>query len=151
MSSLVQGRQCGPCTACCVQLGIPEIDKAAGARCKHLKLGRPGCAIHASKPASCAHYACAWLQGGLAEGQRPDKLRAIFAVHGSSAGSLLIVNLLHGHDRQTIDPIIQRVAAGRPYAVVLPDGKSAALAVPDGFTVEEEARWVAAFKELDCG
>jgi hypothetical protein len=64
-------RTCGECTACCVALGVPEIDKAAGDSCPHLS---QRCSIYDRRPYSCQAYRCLWLQGLFHNQDRPDLL-----------------------------------------------------------------------------
>lgn len=66
-------RSCGGCTLCCKLLGVRELKKPAGTRCKYQRLSK-GCTIYARKPASCAHYSCRWLLGNdTADLPRPDR------------------------------------------------------------------------------
>jgi len=62
----VTNRQCGSCTACCVWLGIDELKKYTGAKCKHLRgpayLDKR-CGIQHSKPVACSTYQCMWKAG----------------------------------------------------------------------------------------
>lgn len=68
---LVPGRDCGACTACCVEIAIddPALTKPAGVRCDHCV--DAGCAIYADRPADCRSWYCGWRR--LAE--LPDDLR----------------------------------------------------------------------------
>jgi hypothetical protein len=70
-------RRCDQCSACCQWLGVPELQKKAGDRCKHVCA--TGCGIYDSRPRSCQVFECLWLKGELPEEARPDKLGAIFA------------------------------------------------------------------------
>lgn len=69
-------RECGPCSLCCSVLRVDELKKLGGVRCPH-QLDAGGCGIHPSRPKICRAYRCLWLQGGLQDGDRPDKLGAI--------------------------------------------------------------------------
>jgi hypothetical protein len=55
---------------------VDELGKLAGEPCP--KLGPDGgCTIHPTRPRVCREYHCHWLEGGLEEGDRPDRLGAI--------------------------------------------------------------------------
>lgn len=75
-------RQCGPCTACCTVMAVPELEKGLHEACEHL--GPTGCRIYADRPASCRSFACQWLRGLLEvdgavdPGLRPDQCGVIF-------------------------------------------------------------------------
>ncbi len=74
------GRACGGCTLCCTVLRVDELGKLGGEPCRHLARlagGTPGCGIHAERPRICRRYRCLWLQGGLEEDDRPDRLGAV--------------------------------------------------------------------------
>lgn len=69
-------RACGPCTACCTAVAVPELEKGAYQPCVHLC--GSGCGIYAERPASCRRFECQWLQGmlemdgGVDAALRPD-------------------------------------------------------------------------------
>jgi hypothetical protein len=67
------GRVCSDCQLCCRLVPVPEIRKAAGARCVHARYGK-GCAIHAHRPISCRTWSCRWLADPRTTGMpRPDR------------------------------------------------------------------------------
>jgi hypothetical protein len=69
------GRVCGECTLCCKLLPVPEIGKAAGQRCRHVRAFK-GCSIYARRPGSCRAWACRWVadrEGLMARLPRPDR------------------------------------------------------------------------------
>ncbi len=67
-------RTCGTCNACCVHIEIPVLDKPAGKPCQHLCNAAAGCcSIYERRPAECATYTCAWLDGCLPDDFRPDR------------------------------------------------------------------------------
>jgi len=72
---LVKDRECGNCTACCVELIIqdPELVKLPGVKCRHLnKTG--GCSIYQTRPKTCREWFCMWrFLPLLGEDWRPDK------------------------------------------------------------------------------
>lgn len=73
--SLVKGRECGDCSACCVSLRINEsnLKKEADTPCQNLgKKG--GCSIYKQRPPVCINWFCAWRHmDNLGEEWRPDK------------------------------------------------------------------------------
>ena len=103
------GHTCGECSLCCVALRVDELGKLAGEPCP--KLGpEGGCTIHATRPRVCREYHCHWLEGGLDEGDRPDRLGAIvdFAP-GGLALHLAIVEATPG--AFDASPRLQAIAA----------------------------------------
>lgn len=71
---LVQGRECGACTVCCVNLTIndPELQKLPGVKCKNT-LNDGGCKIYQSRPKTCRDWYCMWrFMPGLDDSWRPD-------------------------------------------------------------------------------
>jgi hypothetical protein len=57
-------------------LQIDAIDKPANSKCQHCEAG---CAIHSTKPQTCADYECAYYQGAnVPVSLRPDKCGIIF-------------------------------------------------------------------------
>jgi hypothetical protein len=67
-------RQCGPCTACCVELKIdtPELRKKARLPCPHLSTA--GCGIYATRPPVCQQFLCGWrLLEDMGDDWRPDR------------------------------------------------------------------------------
>lgn len=71
---LVENRECGDCTACCVELTIedPELVKLPGVKCQHLhKQG--GCKIYDHRPKTCRDWYCMWrFMPQLGDEWRPD-------------------------------------------------------------------------------
>jgi hypothetical protein len=58
---------------------VDEIGKPGGTACPKLRAAG-GCSIHATRPGICRAYRCLWLQGGLEEEDRPDRLGAVLDV-----------------------------------------------------------------------
>lgn len=84
---LVQDRVCGACTVCCRELTIddPALRKPAAVACAHCVPGR-GCAVHASRPATCRDWHCGWrLLPWLAEALRPDLSGLLVLVEAGEA------------------------------------------------------------------
>tara|TARA_R110002096_G_scaffold257381_1_gene450887 strand:+ start:233189 stop:233770 length:582 start_codon:yes stop_codon:yes gene_type:complete len=72
---LVENRECGACTVCCVELVIedPELVKLPGVNCKHLKRSG-GCGIYQTRPATCEKWYCMWrFMPLLDDDWRPDQ------------------------------------------------------------------------------
>jgi len=81
-------RSCGTCSLCCKVLDIDELEKPAGAWCRHAKPGK-GCGIHGQHPEGCQAFACMWMRHPeMPEDWRPD--RAGFVVREMPAKLLLI-------------------------------------------------------------
>lgn len=137
----VAGRHCGDCSLCCSVLRVDELRKLAGVSCVHQDQGAPGCAIHSQRPAICRAYRCLWLGGGLADGDRPDRLGAVLDVvasgpnvrleirqaePGAYDGSPRLQAIAREH-RVSMPVRISDVAdvmnADRPYRVLLPGGE----------------------------
>ena len=70
-------RACGACSLCCTVLRVDELAKPGGTPCPKLRPDDPRCGVHASRPSICRRYRCLWLQGGLEEEDRPDRLGAV--------------------------------------------------------------------------
>ncbi|MGI4977337.1 MAG: hypothetical protein ACRYG6_10380 [Janthinobacterium lividum] len=84
---LVPDRVCGACTVCCRELTIddPALRKPAAVPCAHCVPSR-GCAVHASRPATCREWHCGWrllpwLDGAL----RPDLSGLLVLVEAGDA------------------------------------------------------------------
>ena len=65
-------RRCGPCSACCHVLAIPETGSAGWSDCQHQRK-HGGCAIYTDRPAPCSSARCQWLLGVGANKDRPDR------------------------------------------------------------------------------
>jgi len=87
-------RNCGECSACCTVLRVDALQKLGGTPCRHLRRDGPGCAIHPRRPGICRGYRCLWLQGGLEEGDRPDRLGAVLDLVTRGASTQLEVHEL---------------------------------------------------------
>jgi len=73
-ASLLPGRACGDCQACCIVPGIDtrEAQKQTNAACRHLCSS--GCSIYEARPGACRTFHCAWRQlAALDEAWRPDR------------------------------------------------------------------------------
>ncbi len=74
---VVPSRDCGPCTLCCTVLRVDDLKKLGGVACAHLRADSAGCGIYQDRPRICRTYRCLWLQGGLEDDDRPDRLDAV--------------------------------------------------------------------------
>ena len=80
--SLVPGRECGGCTACCEQLTIDtaEFQKLPGVLCQHCSRG-VGCQIYEKRPSFCRTWHCGWRRLDIFdESWRPDKIGVLVSV-----------------------------------------------------------------------
>jgi hypothetical protein len=74
LGPVLADRACGDCTLCCTTLKVdtPAFAKPAEMPCVHL-LSR-GCGIHASRPAICRTWFCAWRRvAAMPDQARPDR------------------------------------------------------------------------------
>lgn len=114
-------RKCGPCSACCVILGVPEIDKSSHCECPNRQRGWKACAIYDDRPQSCRDFACMWLEGHFANRDRPDEIGCIFqASNLPGVGPALVSHEVHENAsrRGRAKAIIERVARGMPVIVI---------------------------------
>lgn len=78
---LVADRNCGECTACCINLRIEteELQKPADVPCQHLC--STGCGIYETRPSVCRTWYCGWrYMGQLGLEMRPDKLEIMVRI-----------------------------------------------------------------------
>lgn len=120
-------RNCGDCTACCHALAIEELDKPGFQKCAYVQSGNgcAGCGIYDARPDCCRDFQCLWLQGHLAEDDRPDKLGVIFTTTGHpDLGTIpLLIEVDDGAmQRPTIKDAVQRFLTAGPVAVSTPAG-----------------------------
>lgn len=100
------GRECGECTACCVELDIdaPDLKKPDGAACPHM-IPAAGCGIFAGRPSLCRHWYCGWRIMAVSDALRPDRSGILLTPEmgdrpGYQAGGLRVV--LIGGDRAAL-------------------------------------------------
>ncbi len=154
-------RTCAECSLCCTVLRVDELGKLGGTRCVHQREGPAGCGIHPERPGICRAYRCLWLQGGLDEGDRPDRLGAVLDVLAVGEGHRLEIReaTRGSFDRS---PRLQEIAAryraampvritdvespldpDAPFRVLLPNGEEQRVVgdrvslLRDGAVVEE--------------
>jgi hypothetical protein len=152
-------RTCGACTLCCVVLRVDEIGKPGGTPCPKLRpaAAEGSCSIHAMRPEICRAYRCLWLQGGLDEEDRPDRLGAVLDVAPvGETYRLEIREALRGNFRAS--PRLRAIAERHrpimpvrvtdvenvldpdaPFRVLLPDGMEH-LVVGDRVTIFRDGR-----------
>ena len=90
---LVENRDCGKCSACCVTLRIETegFNKLADESCHHLI---DGCAIYESRPEVCRTWYCAWrYMAGLDEYWRPDKSNVLLRFRGGERPGIILQSL----------------------------------------------------------
>lgn len=85
-------RSCGDCRACCVVLGVRELEKPPSQACAHMEKG--GCGIYETRPQACRDYACSWLGGAGLRRDRPDRVGVI--VDAVEAGKLRAREIVPG-------------------------------------------------------
>jgi hypothetical protein len=112
-------RACGGCTLCCTVLRVDVLRKPGGVPCRHLRADPPGCGIHAGRPRLCRAYRCLWLQGGLDEEDRPDRLGAVLDLVSRSGVVHLAVREAHPGvaDAPRLRAIVERFRAALPVRV----------------------------------
>lgn len=71
---------CQDCTGCCKVFEVRELSKPFGISCKHIAKTADGmgCGIYNSRPESCFHYVCLWLESQRRQAlsdQMPEALR----------------------------------------------------------------------------
>lgn len=74
----MQGRTCGPCSKCCVDLSVKShktdtrvaVDSPTGVPCEYLCSN--GCSVYEQRPWVCESYECLWRSGALKSEHRPD-------------------------------------------------------------------------------
>ena len=77
--TLVPGRECGACYACCEVSAIddPALHKPAHLLCPH---HRGGCTVYETRPQTCRTFHCLWRRlAALPDDARPDELGVLFA------------------------------------------------------------------------
>lgn len=80
-ADLVQGRECGSCTACCKipKIDTPSLRKAAGVLCPNCT--GSNCAIYEARPEPCRTFFCLWRQvATMPDELRPDRIGVMFTI-----------------------------------------------------------------------
>lgn len=133
-------RRCGPCDLCCTVLRVDALKKPGGRPCRHQRPGTGGCGIYADRPGICRDYRCLWLQGGLGDLDRPDRLGAVVDLATGEGLPYLAIRQWHEgafeasprlqaiaeRFRETLPVRVTRAVDAldrdRPYRVLLADG-----------------------------
>jgi hypothetical protein len=107
---LTENRECGSCTACCVWLGIEELKKYTGEKCKHLRglsYTDKRCSIQSSKPVACSTYNCMWKSGWGLDDWQPKRCGILITPYQNDDGTVSFTVTIFDHDKATpyIDPI----------------------------------------------
>lgn len=74
LGTVLPGRACGDCMACCTVLTVdsPDFKKPAGVPCVHLSTD--GCSIHPVRPHICRTWYCGWRRvAAMPDEARPDR------------------------------------------------------------------------------
>ena len=83
LGGLIEGRDCGACTVCCVALTIedPRLMKAQGLPCPNL--AQPfGCSIYETRPRTCREFHCGWRKlKWVPQTLRPDLSAVLVRLH----------------------------------------------------------------------
>jgi hypothetical protein len=119
---------------------VDALRKLGGVPCVHQRPAG-GCAIHRQRPGICRAYRCLWLQGGLRQDDRPDRLGALIdlvsaggmprleireARPGAFDGSPRLREIAEAHRRTTavrVRPPSDPMDPDAPFRVLLPDGE----------------------------
>ncbi len=122
--SLIPGRECGACTACCFEITIddPKMQKPPRQTCVHCVA--EGCSIYRARPEDCRSWFCAWRRiADLPDHLRPDRcgLLACVVEHRNAENPLqrlyLIVQWLDSRPIEKSDAADQLLVAMRRYGL----------------------------------
>ena len=86
-NTFVSPRACGSCSFCCTIFEIGPAPNPANTPCRHST--GAGCAIHPTRPTSCAQFQCIWSFAALLDDSwRPDQCR--FVMRSGPAGEMVL-------------------------------------------------------------
>lgn len=89
MTAIAPVRDCDGCTLCCKVMNVPELEKPAGAWCRHCTIGA-GCGIHETRPDVCRRYFCMWTtNGNLGPEWKPSEAK--FVISPEADGSRISI------------------------------------------------------------
>jgi hypothetical protein len=91
--SLVPGRECGTCTACCQYLPIDdqELKKSTNQLCHHCTTAA-GCGIYEVRPKLCRNWYCGWRLFDWVDDQwKPDEVGIIIRAEPGSRGITFLI------------------------------------------------------------
>lgn len=106
-------RKCGSCYACCVWLGIVELQKHTAQACKHLSGtlsddGTKRCSIYADRPTACSRYQCLWVEGYGPDWLQPSNSGILLTPYASQMGSNFAITMMV-FDEKKAKPIYKKV------------------------------------------
>jgi len=87
-------RLCEKCTLCCIVSEIPELEKSAYLKCKHVCESPIGsCSVHSTEiqPERCKSFDCLWRQGYGEDESRPDKIGILPFVSNFNGGYWIFI------------------------------------------------------------
>lgn len=96
--TVVPGRTCGTCTACCKVLPIdsPALQKPTGVLCTHCD-AHDGCTVYAMRPDPCRDWECLWkFFENLGDDWRPDRSHIVLRPENVSKGAITVLILERG-------------------------------------------------------
>jgi hypothetical protein len=102
-------RKCGRCTICCIVPSVKELAKPPRTPCKFL--GENQCSIYDTRPPTCQGFYCAWRLGYFTEGDRPDKIDALF--------SFSVGTKFSDKPVLTVDSVQEETISDRAYALAM--------------------------------
>lgn len=108
-----EGRECGTCYACCVWLGIEELHKYTGEKCKNLRSGAyptKRCGIYSKRPSACSTYKCLWRAGWGPDNLRPNEAGLLITPYDGDAPDTASITI-NVFDQEKADPHIEPVLA----------------------------------------
>jgi hypothetical protein len=110
----VLDRACGKCTACCTWLGIEELKKYTGTKCKYLRgpaHATKRCSIYHHRPVACSGYTCMWREGwGPAEWQ-PKNSGILITPYPDRDDPNLATITMNIFDMVKADPYINEISS----------------------------------------
>lgn len=112
---VTEGRQCGNCTACCIYLGIEELNKPTNCKCVHLRgpsHGSKRCSIYWRRPVACKEYECFWRSGFGPDHLRPQDCGVLITGYPSDNGSDKVNFTCNVFDDEKVKPHLNDVIAG---------------------------------------
>lgn len=118
-------RSCDGCAACCHALHIEDLNKPTFEDCKHQCAA--GCGNYDQRPGPCRDYQCLWLQGHLAQADRPDRLGVIFTMtmHPTRGKLPMLIEVRAGALQQAkVQKAIAQLTANRPVVLSSATGRS---------------------------
>lgn len=126
-------RTCGPCTVCCTQTRVPELNKSERVRCSNCE---SGCTIYDIRPMSCRQFECAWLKGQMPDEMRPDLSGVMVEDYDR-----FMFAMADSDEWMTHKSVLDKyVMDGKPVVIGTLNGNH--MILPDGFTPHRVAQMV---------